>query len=241
MGWSRLSARFETPDEFPESTLFQIFAKVCNLRASNSSDYTTTLTSALTIDTDLAEWVATLPLECKYTTVTLRSKSKDFLSDYHHSYRDIGTATLWNHYRSIRILVNEIVLDQFIHLKELFSPDSAPDILSLYESQIRASKFTIMKLIYDICASVPFHLRYHNNREGWQSVPAPPRAVNGRNLLWPLYVAGKTSLCPEAARAWVVGRLEAIGERMGIRRADALARVVKAKKVVPLWDIKDTE
>jgi hypothetical protein len=208
---------------------------------NDSSDYTTALSSALSIDADLADWVASLPLECKYTTVTLRSKSADFLSDYNHAYRDIWTATLWNHYRSIRILLNEIILDQFSHLKEIFPPGSDPDISSLYANQIRASKFTIMKLIYDVCASVPYHLGYHNHREGWESAQAHPRAVNGRNLLWPLYVAAKTSLCPEAARGWAVGRLEMIAAKMGIRRAAALARVVKTHMVVPLWEIKDVE
>jgi hypothetical protein len=54
----------------------------------------------------------------------------------------------------------------------------------------------------------------------------------GYFLLWPLYVVGIMEVTGEELRAWVVRRLEDLGD-MGVGQARVLAGYVKTRREVP--------
>ncbi|MCJ1393147.1 hypothetical protein MMC18_006019 [Xylographa bjoerkii] len=250
--WTLSAMAYETPEELISSTLSSIVIKFCNLRASMESFHdfrhsARIISAAFTIDAELADWAARCPAQYIYSTVTMQSRSESVFSDYYHTYDTIWIAWTWNSYRSIRILLNETLLQQLTHLSQypLDYPEPYDEYSSLpYETQILCCKSLLVQLTQDICASVPFYLGYHSQQDGVESMQAPPVAAGGNLLLWPLFTAACTNVVSEMMRLWVVGRLEKIAEDMGIRQATALAHLLRIRKDPPgrnVIDLASTE
>ena len=207
----------------------------------------------LGIDGQLEDWAADCSLQYSYTTVGVKQRSASVFSNYYHVYKNIWVAHTWNLYRSIRILLNEMMLEQLIHLSQ--SPleqcnrgnisKHIEHITSPYEEQITFCRSVLVQLPWDICASVPFYLEHHHRPQFSESAESlGPRAAGGNLLLWPLYVAACTDVVSDAMRMWVVGRLEKMAEVMGIRQAQVLAYSLSVRKDPPelkMIDLDTTE
>ncbi|MCJ1403600.1 hypothetical protein MMC11_006823 [Xylographa trunciseda] len=247
--WTFFAMAYETEQEIIASTLCCIIIKFCNLRASMDSfhDYRQSarvVSAAFDIDAELADWAVRCPAQYIYNTVTMQSRSESVFSDYYHTYDTIWTAYTWNSYRSIRILLNEMLLEQLRHLTQYPLDYLEPyDEYSLlpYETQILCCKSLLVQLTQDICASVPFYLGYHNQEDGPESMQVPPVAAGGNLLLWPLYTAACTNVVSDMMRLWVIGRLEKIAEVMGIRQATALAHLLHLRKDPPGRNVIDLD
>ena len=245
--WSRLAREYQTNEQVAASEFADIAAKFCNLQATikvsgGCRDPVTTIALALTIDAELVDWADRFPNKNTYTVVILKEKSAEVFADYWHSYRDIWIAAVWNHYRSIRILVNQIILAQLARLTEHLPFDSSFHFSSLYDHQIEASKTTIVELSHKICASVPFYLgHHHNDRRDWTPGYQPQNAAHGKLLLWPLHVAGESDLVSAAMRTWVVERLENVAQVMGLEMARVLAQALKTNHQTTEWGTQDTK
>lgn len=221
--------------------LSEIAIKYCNLRASMSSfhDYRNSeylIACLCAVDLEYAEFLNRCPVPFIYTTVTLAERSEEVFSDHYHVYSSIWTATVWNHYRCVRILVNELIIDQISYI--LSNPEEFPsswDSVPFYESQLLASNSMLQHLSHDICASVPFYLGYSVKASDRASRP-PPKAVSGNLLLWPLYSAAVTGVVSDVMRDWVVGRLRMIADVMGIRQAAPLAYTLGLKQDLLVWE-----
>jgi hypothetical protein len=187
------------------------------------------------IDAEYEDWVTRCPIEFFYNTITLNQPSEDVFSDNYHIYSSIWIATAWNHYRCVRILVNELLLHQLARAVQN-SQESASqlDKMAFYKSQIFFSNATLLQLSHDICSSVPFYLGYSAN-QGERISRAPPKAVSGNLLLWPLYTAGVTGLTSDMMREWVIGRLRMISDVMGIRQAGPLADTLTSMQDILEW------
>ncbi|KAA8569916.1 hypothetical protein EYC84_002256 [Monilinia fructicola] len=192
--WSRYTLQFQSPNDAHATILSKQIMKFCDLRATMSSfhDYSNAeniVSASLAIDAKLVEWALASPFDCMfYKTVTLKQGSDNIFSDYYHTYDSVWAATLWNHYRCVRILINEVVYVQLTYLKS-----ARPDLFILGPrdptfsgSQVEASITTTIQLSHDICASVPFMLGY---KEGEEVTLTSAKAVSGNLLLWPLYTA----------------------------------------------------
>jgi hypothetical protein len=193
--------------------------------------------SILSIDAKLATWAATLPPQYAYDIISVLEPSEEIFTDHYHVYRNLWIAVVWNNYRCIRVLVNELLLVHLLHLSQ--EQESFPDQSEFffpYESEITRVKSVMVTLIHEICASVPFHLGYH---ESGKSPPPPPKAVYGNMLILPLYIAASMDAVPNMMRAWAVTRLEKVGESMGIRQAAVMASVLKRGKTITVWEAKD--
>ena len=225
----------ETGEEIVASVLSGIIVRFCNLRGSMDSmrDYRHSadiVLSALDIDAELESWAADCPDMYMYETVTLQTRSESVFSDNYHVYCNIWIATVWNHYRSIRILLNELVIEQLGHLKQCSEalPDFRGEHPSMfYERQIVVCRSSLLQLTQEICASVPFFLSH-----GVQG-DCPPKAAGGNLLLWSLYTAGCTDVVSNVMRTWVIGNLESITETMGIQQAKVLAYLLSVRKNPP--------
>lgn len=239
--WSRAVLEHETDAETLSTRLTEIATKYCNLRASMSSfrDYSNSeylVASLCAIDLEYTELLSACPIPFIYSTITMNEESDEVFSDHYHAYSSIWTATIWNSYRCVRILVNELILNQISHI--LQHPEEFPstwDGSSFYESQILVSNSILQQLAHDICASVPFYLGYSANSKDRFSRP-PPKAVSGNLLLWPLYTAACTGVVSDMMRVWVAGRLRFISDVMGIRQAAPLAYTLEVKQDLLEWD-----
>lgn len=259
--WSLLCLFYETGEDLTASKLALLVIEFCNLRSLMTSmhDYTNSaaiVSAALMIESSLAGWAAENPYS--YNIVPLMARSDAVFADYSHIYPSILTATSWNSYRSVRILLNELLITQLSHLSQPQSqfdyenddgdfPNLAKGSHALlqqeYISQIFRSRAVIVQLAQDICASVPYYLRDAPSpglllTEHQDSTQAP-RTASGNLLLWPLFTAICTNMVSNVMRTWVVQRLEWIADVMGIQQARALAILLCLRKDPPRWH--DTE
>jgi hypothetical protein len=237
--WSN-EIEFESPEQAAATSLVNLASRYCDLRSSMGSfhDYTDPeriILTACAIDSDYDLWAKTCPIPMIYQNLTMRERSEEVFSDHYHVYPNLWVATVWNNYRAVRLLINELILDQLCQLY-LNSPES-PLLCNdtcLFENQVLASNATLLQLCHDICASVPFYLGFDPNAE--EHIPrAIPKAVSGNLLLWPLYTAGCTDLVSVMMREWVAGRLQWISDVIGIRQAAPLAFSLRRKQDILTW------
>ena len=186
--------------------------------------------SALSLlDAELAEWATQCPPQFLYTAVNPKERSKEVLSDYYHVYPSMWMANIWNEYRCVRILVNELLIDQLNYLSQRSEASHLiKGNLHAYDSIIVASSSTLVQLAYDIFASVPTCLGYDSAID--TSLREPLKSVSGNILLWPLYTAAVTGIVSPMMRDWVAGRLVFISEVVGIKQASPLANSLMMDK-----------
>jgi hypothetical protein len=194
----------------------------------------------LALDAEYAEWASRCPPQFIYKTVNLKERSDEVFSDHYHVYSSIWVAKVWNSYRCVRILVNELLVDQFTHLFQhpkttLPARDESTDA---QENQIMASNSTLLQLAHDICASVPYCLGYDNALD--PALREPPRAASGNLLLWPLYSAAVTGMVSPMMRDWVAGRLMLIAEVIGIKQAIPLAHSLMTMRDIDEWQLENS-
>jgi len=199
------------------------------------SNPTRIVTEACELDAEVELWAKTCPLQYIYQTVTLKKRSEEVFSDYYHTYVSICIATVWNHYRCIRILINELIVDQLTHLRQQNSESDLSHLgVCASENQILTSNATLLQLCHDVCASVPYYLNF-NHEDSPGVSPKMAKALHGNFLLWPLYVAGCSNLVSDMMRAWVARKLQWISDVMGIRQAAPLAFTVAQKQQLMSW------
>jgi hypothetical protein len=199
------------------------------------------ITTACTIDQEFDAWSKTCPSQFIYQTVALNKRSEEVFSDHYHVYPNLWISTVWNHYRSVRILVNELILGQLCHLY-LNNPESPLlwNDACFFESQVLASNTILLQLCHDICASVPYFLGFDPDAD--KRMPRPiPKAVSGNLLLWPLYSAAVTDLVSDIMRDWVAGRLRWISDVIGIRQAAPLALSLRRKQDILMWQNEEED
>lgn len=108
-----------------------------------------------------------------------------------HRYRGALSSLLWNHYRSSMLLLLEIVFER---------DGFQPQLVRLRDAMAR-----------DICLSVPDTLGLGN--DDGQIIRG------GLSLLWPLWVAGQSSIGNDEQFEWLDRCLLAIGRGIGIYSA----------------------
>jgi len=209
----------------PLEDLNVIISQFCAVRAdlpfhppTTQSESTTreAIAQYTSIAEAFADWHADLPATYHPLTIPGDPANPDILSDHQDVYAELWTANLANNYRANSILVHEALLGQLGFLRFRYSHD-LDEVLEL-EDQAWHSRNTVLSLIDAVCASVPDLLQSN-------------LAAAGVGLLWPLYVSAQISPrstpVPDATRAWMVGRLDTIGNELGVRQATMLAGLLR--------------
>ena len=215
----------EDEDTRPEQQLFLIITRLCALRAVAERSRTDfgVIKLANLIDSDLEDWKNGLPPAFSYSRIP--SVRTDYVfSDTYYVYNTTMIAAIWNIYRCVRILTQEVITCWLS--RSSMNP-------ALDESQRRQSEILLAILAYDICATGPFLLGVSRSSQ-------PPRAAAGTALLWPFYLVATMDLQLAGAHAWIITRLEMIGRTMGIKQAESLAYVLKTRKEITAWDKFET-
>ena len=238
--WSK-ALEETTPNEEAAIQLSELNIKYCNLRASMSSfhDFTDqgyVISSACALDAEFAEWASRHTNAFPFQIVNLNDRSEWVFSDHYHVYSDVWVATVWNNYRAVRILINELILVQLSQLYP-FTIETIVDLedQSFFADQMLASSAILSQLSHDVCASVPYFLGCADG--GSTTDFSAPKMINGNLLLWPLYVAASTSMALADMRIWAIGRLRWISKTMGIRQAGPLAYALSINQELTDWQV----
>jgi hypothetical protein len=240
--WSTDAIQYESEEEAAATVLYNIIAEYCDFRATMKcfNDYSRSVeivSAALEMNVKLATWASSLPQQYAYDIISISELSEEIYTDHYHVYRNLWIAAVWNNYRCVRVLVNELLLVHLLYLsqRQRSFHDEQGSLFS-YDSDVARAKSLMMTLTHEICATVPFYLGHHKSQ---QSPPKQPKAVNGNLVIWPLYIVASMDVISDMMQAWAVKRLEKIGESMGVRQATALANVLSRGKTITLWEAKD--
>jgi hypothetical protein len=234
--WTMLSVQYESANQAASSALVFIMIKFSELRTNlaalhYANDPHRVIADALEIDERFYEWTLSVPESFNWTSVSIAEPDEEVFADYYDVYHDVFTAGVWNSFRSIRMMLHEIIIEHLVVLcssPEYITP--SPEVLSSYRAQLFTSKTIINTLTHEVCASVPYYFNYHQrDMENFGERP-PPKAVAGYLLMWSLYTAAVAGRVSAQMREWISGRLKDIGDVMGVRHAYALGSVAAVKR-----------
>lgn len=214
-GWTDFDQASLNEHQSGQNRLAEISIQLCQLRCSiKDVDICEedVVSQALAIDSRLAAWAASTPITCAYIQIYDFDHPEHVFFGRYHFYRETRVALVWNHYRALRILTHELILDV------LKSQDSSKT--SVHSAQGIASEQLFKELTSDICASIPPYLGHPN---GQNTAPA----MVGMSLLWPLYTCAAHRHVSTLTRNWVILQCDRIGEKMGIRLATLLASALR--------------
>lgn len=127
-----------------------------------------------------------------------------------HVYPEILTAGFWNSYRCARILLLSDLLD--------YDTRIGPTFVFPEPNTFQAS---MLQMINDICASVPFLLGDFDPQGSLQK-GAGRMSLGGYFLVFALHVVGYVRIVKDDQLAWIKGRLKRVGYTMGIKQAHLL-------------------
>ncbi|KAI1121820.1 hypothetical protein F5Y10DRAFT_255475 [Nemania abortiva] len=125
--------------------------------------------TALSIDADLVSLLISVPRPWSYISVqvpTVDGKyiTKDVWGSHYHIYDSIAAASMWNNYRSARIVVQELIYDTLKYLEGSNRQHSSSSTNYPQQGDLAGQcRRTILQLADDICASVPFHFQLGAN------------------------------------------------------------------------------
>jgi hypothetical protein len=174
---------------------------------------------ALRLDDELSQLTSNLHGHGKFDTVATLDADPS-LSGYNHAYPDMWYAYIGNYTRTCRLILHRIIQE------ELERGDGSGSLRGSHDLHSQ-SRLQSQKLIQDICASIP---QYRDNIRQCASPSAIEGAVPGIAgayfLLWPVMTAGHLTESAEL-RDWIIDQCRSIGRMSGIRRANAIAGVLK--------------
>jgi hypothetical protein len=168
----------------------------------------------LPIDQKLEQWRKELPASWQYKSYTALDPTTSSSSTYdscYDVYTDLWIASIWNSYRTSRLLVHEHIMSV------AFTFGTADD-----NDMLQAAARVLKRMVDEICHSVPFHLgvqRKGNSRRFEDSEAIPGCYL----LIWPLFASGMRRTTPWPQKEWIAEKLRVIGARMGLRLALSMA------------------
>ncbi|MCJ1401593.1 hypothetical protein MMC11_004809 [Xylographa trunciseda] len=227
--WFNASKEYQFEWDSPAWWLAVIFSRFVNLRASirrrELTDATTIISGLSALNADLAKWVTELPPEWIFTTVVSTEDSEIIFESQCHVYHSLWIAVFWNHYRTVCILVNDLLIG-YLDLSSCVPLEESPGVS---QEQRRQCLDLVSLLATDICYSVPFQ-HNHNGLAQNNNAKLAPTLTGAFAVLWPLRVAASTTGASEALYQWARSLLQSIGYKKGIRLALILIEVMDAQR-----------
>ncbi|KAL3442090.1 hypothetical protein BJX65DRAFT_230481 [Aspergillus insuetus] len=203
-GWSPQQIASPIDEIWPGFELMDIFVKFVHLCASLLHDQAVgaeeeVLGGAVNLETELRTWRDGVPREWSVTLKEAADIRGTFYGQY-HVYQNAWAPRVLNHYYLGRLLVNELIL---VYIAKLEAP--SPEWKEQKEQSLRV----ISQLATDICAGIAS-----------QGLDDNRTLLRGFFMtIYPLMIAASATGVSDALRSWVIRKLEAIGNRLGIRQA----------------------
>jgi hypothetical protein len=202
-------------------SICEISFRMVNLRAAfqngEVTDPQVIREAALDIDSDLETWRAGVPLNWRYATIDATEAPVGTCFDgKRHVYPSLWIAEVWNSWRTLRILVNQIIVQN-----ELRS--SVPG---------NAQKSIALSIIHqfstELCISTTSFM--DTPRRSLSSAQTPVHNstffIGFLSLIPPLHIVSLEELNARSVRSFAVEQLRRIDASMGIRQAGLLAETV---------------
>ncbi|KAL5336432.1 hypothetical protein BJX70DRAFT_281460 [Aspergillus crustosus] len=214
--------------------LFLLMAKVgdlcAGLRDGALIEPVKVVKTALKLDAELSAWAMSLDSSQRYTVVRVPepadevSRNAPFrhvYSNQYHIYPGTVTATWWNDYRFVRLILLELICWLCDHLAR-----KDEDAGSEYRRTIAHSTTLSQQLTEDVCASVPYHLGATKDslHEDWSST----RTGGMIRLIWPLFIAADCAGATAKTVDWIADTLFRIGCGVGIQQAIVMSNLLRS-------------
>lgn len=221
--WDQYSLQFYDFSLSPAYRLLSLVVGICNLRCEAASippfELRPFISRAVLLDQQFDLWLTTLPETWDYAVYTAplgHSNDAAYDSRY-HIYYDLWTGSMWNTYRSARIMLSLVIVGWIKAISESVADSVTSTSESTYFIQI------MHQLSREICESVSFHLR------SYPSCMETPRAIGGYFVLWPLFAACNPPGTDPALKRWSIERLDFIAHCMGIQQASSIAHWLRKR------------
>lgn len=137
-----------------------------------------------------------------------------------HVYTSAWGAQVWNNWRSLGVLANQIILD---HVDQQLLLDEAT------KDAMRSTAVSfVQNLSTEICISTPA-LSGTPRKSLWPPSTVPVSAfltdlhTGASTMVWPLYIVTQEVLNSSDVRKWAADQLRSIRRCMGIKQAAVLA------------------
>lgn len=186
------------------------------------------LRECLDLEASFRAWTLSSHTEYSYGVVNVEdlprsSPNEDlFYSSTAHNYKSFMHALSWNRCRAARLVINGLInkVTHWVHI--IVHPQEQVDVCSL--SGHIESRNTILQLVDEICASVPFAFgaTESNFTSGQYS---DTTATQIYPLVWPLVFCSGALYIPEHQRAWIRAKLALIGQITGSSLIMSVAKV----------------
>ena len=186
------------------------------------------------VDQECVNWAKDPPEPFKWKTVAWQDHiphgnyaEADAYPGRIDAYQDLWVASVWNLQRCSRIILASLIVRCAAWVCSPVDYRTTPE----YATAAR----TCVETITDIIASVPYQLGWFSKRKkllervnlsafGCGEEDAP-KGLPGYFLTWPLACVQGQDYASDSQRAWVKGRLEYIGDQLGVRYANMLTKV----------------
>ncbi|KAL5003679.1 hypothetical protein BDV10DRAFT_180212 [Aspergillus recurvatus] len=203
----------------PASELIDTLIKFVRLRARLQDHQGTSaevvLRDAVSLETELQSWMERLPAEWSFITKEAADVRGTFYGQY-HVYQDAWASRVLIHYQLGRLLVNEVIVAYASQLEE-----PAAEWIAHKERSL----VVVSQMATDICIGIAS-----------QTLPAEGISPHGGNSpplmkgifvsVYSLTTAATAIGVSDQLRTWVLGTLQTMGERTGMRQAlDAIPRI----------------
>ena len=230
----------------PAWRLLDISFKLAKFRADVKtrvlSDYRSIVDVAFQIDRELFSLANDMPIQWRFQTVSVLEQSELVFGTKYHVYPDLWVASIWNAYRTCRLLLHQEIRTQLTYVLDTCPQSFTPMDMLNYQS----STDTLQQLALGIYATVPQfcgHISLPSGcliqTEGIVSqdplIGGIPTTAGVYFLFWPLFSAGQTIDC-EMQRKWIVDRSRYIGRTTGLQQAFALADLIENREELSFSD-----
>jgi hypothetical protein len=194
-----------------------------------------------------------------YTTVFTNDTELAYEGIYHVYTASFLSVRTWNSIRIGRIMINEIIRDQFV-----FGSSTTPPLLNLaeYIVQFRAAGDTITEMTFEICGCIPQYSAAipsssPANKPGDQMLASRStlskvsstsdtgdrnytysEEASAYSLIFSLFVIGRTTERPLKLHLWAIDRLQHIGNTIGLLDAIKVANLLKQKNDIDPWSVQ---
>ncbi|KAL7937850.1 hypothetical protein V8C35DRAFT_134583 [Trichoderma chlorosporum] len=253
--FTKLTEEIKRDQNPSDQVLDQLSAVVTRLTDFNANvtnkrivDPTEIIRTALKIDAELVSLMISVPLSWRYTTVNIpmfdgKPITQAVWGDSYHIYQSIPASSMWNNCRTVRIIIQELIISTIKDLEDIADEAGSPQLGSLANQ----ARQTALQLVEDICASVPYNMGIgiedcrHSEDSGPETthasvgygtdIGAPSffqaTGAGGLTLMWPLLVAANSGFACDDLRKWIADCLDKIGHSMGINQALAMSKLIQ--------------